>query len=79
MDNQFEEISAMLAARLIVSGDCLVTAESCTGGWVAKVLTDRAGKQQLVLNADLSHTAIRPNRRCWVSDPLMLEHAWGGQ
>lgn len=37
------EIIAEVAARLLGSGQRLVTAESCTGGWVAKVCTDQAG------------------------------------
>jgi nicotinamide-nucleotide amidase len=32
-----------LARRLGESGDRLVTAESCTGGWIAKVCTDQPG------------------------------------
>jgi nicotinamide-nucleotide amidase len=34
-----EEIAAILQAR----AHTLVTAESCTGGWIAKLLTDAAG------------------------------------
>ena len=32
-----------LAARLVARNEMLATAESCTGGWVAKVCTDLAG------------------------------------
>jgi nicotinamide-nucleotide amidase len=38
-----EQLVAELAARLTERGQRLVTAESCTGGWVAKVCTDRPG------------------------------------
>jgi nicotinamide-nucleotide amidase len=32
-----------LAARLLAGGRQFVTAESCTGGWIAKACTDRPG------------------------------------
>ena len=34
---------AQLAAALLERGWVMTTAESCTGGWIAKVCTDRAG------------------------------------
>jgi len=34
---------AVLAEALLARRELLATAESCTGGWVAKVCTDRAG------------------------------------
>lgn len=36
-------LAARVAARLRTSGEVLVTAESCTGGFLAKVLTDLPG------------------------------------
>ena len=38
-----DELAKTLGARLKSAGATLVTAESCTGGWVAKLLTDIAG------------------------------------
>jgi len=38
-----ERITAALAKALLARGESLATAESCTGGWVAKVCTDLAG------------------------------------
>ena len=40
---EFEEHTAALALRLSRRRQSLVTAESCTGGWLAKVCTDRVG------------------------------------
>ena len=42
-DSQFASLVATLAERLLAAQRQLATAESCTGGWIAKVLTDRAG------------------------------------
>lgn len=38
-----ERITAPLAEALLARRESLATAESCTGGWVAKVCTDLAG------------------------------------
>ena len=43
---QLEEIIAEVAAALLGSGRRLVTAESCTGGWIAKACTDLAGSSR---------------------------------
>ncbi len=42
-DSDLYALVESLAARLRASHDRLVTAESCTGGWIAKTVTDLAG------------------------------------
>ncbi|RMG34212.1 MAG: CinA family protein [Gammaproteobacteria bacterium] len=42
-DDRYIPLVAALAERLTRRGEMLATAESCTGGWIAKVLTDRPG------------------------------------
>ena len=39
-------LSADLGCQLLARGCSVTTAESCTGGWVAKALTDVAGSSQ---------------------------------
>ncbi|HET8849504.1 MAG TPA: nicotinamide-nucleotide amidohydrolase family protein [Marinobacter sp.] len=48
-DRQLEEAGNALGDALIRKGLTLATAESCTGGWLAKVLTDRAGSSAYVM------------------------------
>ncbi|HFD80587.1 MAG TPA: CinA family protein [Gammaproteobacteria bacterium] len=43
MSVEFEPLVAGVGDRLWQRREALVTAESCTGGWVAKVCTDRPG------------------------------------
>lgn len=43
MHSELEELSEQLGARLLERGEWLVTAESCTGGWVAQTVTAIAG------------------------------------
>ena len=45
-DRDLEELALKLGRALHVRGWRLATAESCTGGWIAKVLTDVAGSSQ---------------------------------
>ncbi len=42
-DAQLHELAEDVGARLSRSGQTLVTAESCTGGWIAKTITDIPG------------------------------------
>lgn len=42
-DAELAELAASLGTRLRAGHDHVVTAESCTGGWIAKCMTDVAG------------------------------------
>ena len=42
-DEELQRLAARVAELAIESGLTLTTAESCTGGWIAKCLTDIAG------------------------------------
>ncbi|MEC7816214.1 MAG: nicotinamide-nucleotide amidase [Pseudomonadota bacterium] len=48
-DEQLQQAGDALGDTLAQRGLTLATAESCTGGWLAKVLTDRAGSSAYVL------------------------------
>lgn len=43
MDPEIGPLVARIAGALLGRGEKLATAESCTGGWLAKCLTDRPG------------------------------------
>lgn len=43
MADPLQELAAQAGRMLLDSGRRLVTAESCTGGWIAKLVTDIAG------------------------------------
>ncbi len=42
-DATLQALAHELGARLLACGQTLATAESCTGGWIGKVLTDLPG------------------------------------
>lgn len=46
MDTVLTELSMHVGRELLQRGATLTTAESCTGGWIAKVLTDIPGSSQ---------------------------------
>ena len=87
-DHELEQAGHHLAERLLAAGHTLVTAESCTGGWVAKVLTDRAGSSAYVLGGlvtysnGLKHTLLGVTRASLdnhgaVSEPVVREMVAG--
>lgn len=43
MNQNLEQLAAALGQRLMATGRVLATAESCTGGWIAQVVTGVAG------------------------------------
>lgn len=45
-DLELSRLAARLGRYLVRSGRTVSTAESCTGGWIAKALTDIAGSSQ---------------------------------
>jgi len=45
-DDDLRALAVETARRLRDNRDMLVTAESCTGGWIAKVVTDIAGSSE---------------------------------
>lgn len=55
-DQELEDAGNRLGERLLRTGRTVATAESCTGGWVAKVLTDRAGSSAYVLGGLVTYS-----------------------
>ncbi|MGA2779248.1 MAG: nicotinamide-nucleotide amidohydrolase family protein [Steroidobacteraceae bacterium] len=45
-DTQLRRLAARVGRNLLAAGRSVVTAESCTGGWIAKTLTDIAGSSE---------------------------------
>jgi len=45
-DGSLQALAAEVGRRLKAAGLQLVTAESCTGGWIAKAMTDVAGSSE---------------------------------
>lgn len=54
-DAELAALAASVAGRLQSSGSRLVTAESCTGGWVAKACTDLPGSSRWYLGGVVAY------------------------
>ncbi len=53
---------------------CVVTAESCTGGWIAKALTDIAGSSQWVVEGFVTYSNEAKIHSLGVSPSLLKTH-----
>lgn len=82
MDDR-ESISTLaeaLVSELIVAGKSVATAESCTGGWIAKALTDVGGSSQcfgygVVSYADGAKEALLGVRQATLRDAGAVSEA----
>jgi len=54
-DLDLTAMAGRVAARLVAQGRHLVTAESCTGGWIAKVCTDLPGSSRWFLGGAVAY------------------------
>jgi len=76
MDNQ-EPIAALseaLVNEMITAGKTLSTAESCTGGWIAKSLTDIPGSSACFAYGLVSYSNGAKESLLGVSPVTLLEH-----
>jgi len=73
-DDSLSEAGEQLAKTLIDRKQTMATAESCTGGWVAKVLTDRAGSSSYVLAGIVTYSNDAKKELLGVSDASLDSH-----
>ncbi|MBZ2167512.1 nicotinamide-nucleotide amidase [Marinobacter sp. F4216] len=87
-DQELSQAAARLGELLESQAQTIVTAESCTGGWVAKALTDRAGSSAYVLGGLVTYsneakhdwlkvTSESLNKHGAVSEPVVREMVAG--
>ena len=63
-----------LAERLLVRGECLACAESCTGGWVAKVCTDLPGSSGWFERGFVTYTNLAKQEMLGVAAATLEAH-----
>jgi len=73
-DGELTSLAAQLGWRLTDLGQRVATAESCTGGWVAKVLTDTAGSSAWTEAGLVTYSNEAKHRLLGVSKDV-LEHS----
>jgi nicotinamide-nucleotide amidase len=55
-DAELHSLARQIGAELLEANLCLVTAESCTGGWIAKILTDIEGSSAWYLGGVVAYS-----------------------
>jgi len=73
-DQDLFERAVRLAERLRDSGRTVATAESCTGGWIAKVLTDLPGSSDWFGYGIVSYSNAAKQELLGVPASLLVEH-----
>ncbi len=64
----------LLHERLIEGGRTLALAESCTGGWIGKLLTDRPGSSRYLLGGVTSYANSAKQNILGVPDAVLRDH-----
>jgi nicotinamide-nucleotide amidase len=73
-DQQLSELVA-LVARWALRAKCrIVTAESCTGGWIAKAFTDAAGSSRWFEGGYVTYSNASKARDLGVAERTLQEH-----
>lgn len=73
-DEALAEAGEQLAESLERQQRSIATAESCTGGWVAKVLTDRAGSSAYVVAGLVTYSNNAKRELLGVTEASLNEH-----
>ncbi|PCI22970.1 MAG: damage-inducible protein CinA [Piscirickettsiaceae bacterium] len=74
LTQQIERLTQQLAKGLLKQGGTLAVAESCSGGWLAKVLTDIAGSSGWFNGGIVSYTNMAKQRLLNVSEGTLNEY-----
>lgn len=73
-DTDVQEEAARLLSLLQAAGKSIATAESCTGGWVAKSLTDLAGSSAAFAYGIVSYSNGAKESLLGVLPATLVEH-----
>jgi len=69
-----DELAKRLGERLKAAGEKLVTAESCTGGWVAQAVTSVAGSSDWFERGFVTYTYISKREMLGVGESTLEKH-----
>ena len=70
-DLDLARLAARVGRRLLANRQNVATAESCTGGWIAKALTDIAGSSQWFAEGFVTYSNESKVRRLGVSRSVL--------
>jgi len=73
-DKALQQLAQALAEHLIGAGQMLATAESCTGGWVAKICTDLPGSSSWFERGFVTYTNEAKQEMLGVNSETLARH-----
>jgi len=73
-DSELQRLAMRVGALLIDSERRIVTAESCTGGWIAKVMTDIPGSSSWFLGGVVAYSNTLKQRLLGVLPSTLVAH-----
>ena len=73
-DSELMQLSEQVGQALKARGATVTTAESCTGGWVAKTLTDIAGSSAGFERGFVTYSNEAKSQMIGVSEATLLDH-----
>ena len=73
-DSELMQLARRVGAKLLLEGLTVATAESCTGGWISKVLTDVAGSSGWFSEGFVTYSNEAKRRRLGVSQRILSGH-----
>lgn len=73
-DNELALLAVRVAAALLARGDTVATAESCTGGYVAKLLTDVPGSSHWFHAGYVTYSNAAKERDLGVRPETLAQH-----
>lgn len=73
-DAALKALAGRVGRVLVREGQCVATAESCTGGWIAKCLTDVAGSSDWLDCGFVAYSNEAKSRMLDVDPALVSEH-----
>ena len=73
-DRELEALAMRIGRALLVHGWRVATAESCTGGWIAKAITDVPGSSQWFHGGVVSYANAAKRDLLGVPDDVLATH-----
>jgi len=72
--DNIDALAEGLTGELIIAGKSVATAESCTGGWIAKALTDISGSSQCFGYGIVSYSNGAKESMLGVNPATLVQH-----